>query len=147
MIMIRDCPFTPVSDDVARPMLWIRVINKNANKSVITPALTDTGADECGFPASIASALGYKLKSVPSKTIVTANGKTVAYPHPARVEILAMDSTGQPTYDIAYALDETPIDFIQGLEGFLLGSRNFLSDFTLTIDYPRQVFSIRRPKK
>jgi len=147
MIMIKDYPFTPVSDEIARPILWIRVINRDANRSVITPAIIDTGADECGFPASIANGLGYKLKSVPLKTIVTANGKTVAYPHPAKVDILAMDSTGQPTYDVVHTIDEIPIDFIEGLEGFLLGTRNFLSDFILTIDYPQQIFSIRKPKK
>ena len=145
MIMIKDYPFTPVSDDIARPILWIRVINDNANRSVIMPALIDTGADECGFPASIASGLGYKLKSVHPKTIVTASGETIAYPHPAKVEVLAMNSAGQPTYDVVHTIDETPINFIEGLEGFLLGTRNFLSDFILTINYPRQIFSIRKP--
>ena len=146
-MLIKDYPFTPIADGVARPILWIRVINPAKKKSLITHAAIDTGADECGFPASTANSLGHKLKSVPPKEIVTANGKTLAYSHTSEIQILTMDPDGQPIDKVVHTIKATPIDFIEGPDGFLLGTKNFLSDFILTVDYPRQVFSIRKPSK
>ncbi len=37
------------------------------------------------------------------------------------------------------------IDFLPNLHCVLLGARTLLSRFELTIDYPRQLFSLRQP--
>ncbi len=47
---------------------------------------------------------------------------------------------------VLYSIPETPVDFVVGCEAFLLGRRKFLNNFVLTVDYPRQVFSIRLPR-
>jgi predicted aspartyl protease len=128
-------------------MLWIRVSNVRADvPDILVKAVVDTGADECAFPASIATQLGHKLhKGVARKTVRTASGETRAFSHTSRVEVLAIRADGLPGTRVLYTLPETPIDFIQGCESFLLGARNFLKPFVLTINYPAEVFSIQRP--
>ena len=144
---IKDYPFTQVSPSCSRPMLWIRVGNAHADvPPIVVKAVVDTGADECAFPASIAVHLGHALrKGLRSKTVRTASGKTLAFSHTSRVEVLSIRRDGLPGTEVLYTLQETPIDFIQGCESFLLGAGNFLKPFVLEIDYPAEVFSIRRP--
>ncbi len=146
---IKDYPFTRIAPDCSRPMLWIRVSNAHSDApAILVKAVVDTGADECAFPASIASQLGHQLhKGLATKTVRTASGKTRAFSHTSRVEVLAIRADGLPGTKVLYTLPETPIDFIQGCESFLLGARNFLKPFVLEIDYPAEVFSVRRPSR
>jgi len=145
---IKDYPLTPVAPGLARPMLWVRVINPTTKRGVIALAIVDTGADDCVFPAKVASQLDYKLKAVTPKRIKTAIGTVSVSMHKykPRVDILEMRPDGMPGKKILHTIRNTPIDFIGGCDAFLLGT-SFLSDFVLTIDYPRQVFSIRKPKR
>ncbi len=144
---IKDYRFTSVASGQSRPMLWIRVINPDTKKGIIALAIVDTGADDCVFPAEIAVQLGHKLKSVSAKVIKTAGGKAYAYSHTSSVDILQTLPNGMPGDKVLYTIPTTPIDFIEGCEAFLLGRKKFLEKFILTIDYPRQLFSIRRPRK
>jgi len=149
---IKDYPFTTVASGVSRPMLWIKVTNPTTHLGFFALAIVDTGADNCLFPAPIATYLGHNLESVPPKIMKTASGSTFAYPHTSRVDILEMLPNGMYGTNILYSVPNTPIDFAKGCQFFLLGRRNFLNKFVLTIHYPRQIFSIRfptqpRPKK
>jgi hypothetical protein len=63
------------------------------------------------------------------------------------VEILEMRPDGLAGDKALHVIDDTPIDFIRGCDDFLLGVQDFLDEFVLTIDYPRQRFSIRKPRK
>ena len=144
---IKDYPFTPVTQNHSRPMLWIRVVNPHTEKAVVMQAIVDTGADNCAFPADIAEQLGHDLESVPAKTVYTARGPTAAFAHTSRVEILGMRADGLNSDEVLHTIPDTPIDFIKGCDDFLLGVGNFLNEFILTIDYPRQCFSIRKPRK
>ena len=144
---IKDYPFTPVTASHARPMLWIRVTNPHTGASVVIQAIVDTGADSCAFPAEIAEQLGHNLESVPAKPVFTASGQTEAFAHTSRVEILEIRTDGMAGDKVLHTIDDTPIDFIRGCGDFLLGVQDFLEEFILTIDYPRQCFSIRKPKK
>ena len=128
-------------------MLWIRVANPHTNTKVVIQALVDTGADSCAFPADIAGQLGHHLESVPAKPVFTASGQTEAFAHTSRVDILEMRPDGLAGDKVLYTIDDTPIDFIRGCDDFLLGVRDFLDEFVLTIDYPRQRFSIRKAGK
>jgi hypothetical protein len=128
-------------------MLWIRVTNPHTNTKVVIQALVDTGADSCAFPADIAGQLGHNLESVPAKPVFTASGQTEAFAHTSCVDILQMRPDGLPGDKVLYTIDDTPIDFIRGCDDFLLGVRDFLDEFVLTIDYPRQRFSIRKAGK
>jgi hypothetical protein len=94
--------------------------------------LIDTGADECALPASYAAILGHDLAAGKSKEIRTGNGITTAYSHTSR---LLLDG---------FVIEETLIDFMPNLFVPLLGTRNFLCNFVLTIDYPRQFFSLEK---
>jgi len=63
------------------------------------------------------------------------------------VEILEMRPDGLAGDKALHVIDDTSIDFIRGCGDFLLGVQDFLDEFVLTIDYPHQRFSIRKPRK
>jgi len=128
-------------------MLWIRVVNPHTQLAVVIQGIVDTGADSCAFPAEVAEQLGHNLESVPPKTVFTASGSTESFAHTSRVEVLEMRADGLHGDKVLYTINDTLIDFIRGCDDFLLGAANFLKDFVLTINYPQQCFSIRKPKK
>lgn len=146
---IKDYPLTPVAPGLARPMLWIRVFNPTTQRGIIALAIVDTGADDSVFPGKVTIQLGYKPKAVTPKKIETASGtvKVCIHKYKPRVDILEMRPDGMPGGKILHTIRNTPINFIRDCDAFLLGTRNFLNKFVLRIDYPRQVFSIRKPKK
>jgi len=47
---------------------------------------------------------------------------------------------------VVYTIENTLIDFMPNLHCALLGIETFLNNFIVTIDYPRQVFSVIKPK-
>ena len=69
------------------------------------------------------------------KEINTGNGKILAYSHTVRIEI--------PNFTI----QDTLIDFMPNLNVPLLGVKSFLSNFTLTVDYPALTFSLQIKNK
>lgn len=142
---IKDYPFSIVGEGPPRPMLWIRLTNPDTNLSFVTLAIVDTGADVCVFPAGIAVALGHSLQSVPPNPMVGVGSQTVAWPHTSKMEILSIKADGTVGSSVLYTVPNTLIDFSPTCPMFLLGTKNFLSKFILTVDYPRQVFSIRKP--
>ena len=143
---IKDYPFTRVGSGIAYPALWVRVVNPTTCRSLTMQAVIDTSADVCAFPAVVAKELGYDLSAAIPKQIRTAAGRSCAYEHPLNLEVLEVDSTGQALDEIAYVVREMPVDFVENLNSFLLG-RTFLRKFILEIDFNREVFSIRQPKK
>ena len=145
-MLIKDYAFIDPGDGTPRPMLWVRVINPHTN-ICHTPvlALVDTGADECAFPADVAVELGHNLKSVEGKPIATAGGETWGYPHTSQVEILERQPDGRYGNRVLHTIFDTPINFVIDLHTFILGTKQFLSNFVLTVDYLRQVFSIQAP--
>lgn len=94
--------------------------------------LVDTGADECALPATYAPLLGFDLQQGVPKSINTGNGITFAYAHIVLIKIQGLKSR------------RTLIDFLPNLQVPLLGMKNFLASFVLTIDYPRAKFSIQK---
>jgi hypothetical protein len=76
--------------------------------------------------------------------MITAGGTTVAI-HTSNIEVLEMLPNGRAGSRILYTLSDTPIDFTRGCQTFLLGARKFLSKFILTVNYPRKIFSLRKP--
>lgn len=121
-------------------MLPIRIINPANGAVHRTIGMIDTGADECAIPAIYASMLGHNLSLGKEKQIGTGNGPTISYSHTTTIEIF-----DPVTKKLSYTLRETPIDFLPNLTTVLLGARNFLSRFILTIDYPSKTFSIKYP--
>lgn len=126
-------PFTKLSsDDIPRPWLPVTIINPHANKKIKVLGLIDTGADECALPARYAILLGHNLEAGFVKEINTGNGKTLAYSHTVRIETA--------NFTIQYIL----IDFMPNLYLPLLGVKSFLSNFILTVNYPKKTFSLRK---
>ena len=81
-----------------------------------------------------------------AKTINTGNGSTTAYGHTCTIEVFDTLQLLSGEEKIACTIPQTVIDFMPNLHCVLLGVKTFLSGFELTIDYPRQRFSIRRPR-
>lgn len=142
---ITNYPFKNAGNSVPRPYLWILITNPIAKISIRALALIDTGADDCCFPASAAAGLKFNLKSGACKEVRTANGKTNAYQHKCTINVLQMLPDGRPGQKEVYTMHDVEIDFVENCQAFLLGSRNFLAKFKLTIDYPRQKFSLQLP--
>jgi len=143
---IRDYPFSVVGQGPSRPMLWVRLTNPDTCLSFEALAIVDTGADICVFPAGVAEALGHKLKSVSPNPMGGVGGDTCAWPHTSKVEILNIKTDGTAGSRVLYSISDTLIDFSATCPMFLLGTKNFLSNFILTVDYPRQTLSLRKPK-
>ena len=101
------------------------ITNPHTGKSIRVWGIIDTGADECALPAAYAELLGHNLQAGSTKEINAGNGVTIAYSHTIRIE----------TED--FNIKETLIDFMPNLHVPLLGVRSFLSNFILTINYPK----------
>jgi len=86
------------------------------------------------LPAIYATRLGHNLQVGQAKEINTGNGTTIAYSHTVSIK----------TFD--FSTKDTLIDFMPNLYVPLLGVKSFLSHFILTVDYPRQVFSLEIPE-
>lgn len=128
---IENIPFRKFSpNDIARMWLPVTIINPATRRSIKVFGLIDTGADECALPALYAARLGHNLQSGKEKEINTGNGVTVAHSHTVSIK----------TFD--FSTTETLIDFMPNLFVPLLGARSFLNHFILTINYPRQFFSL-----
>lgn len=136
---ITDFPFLCLTrDNKERPWLPVTIINPKNGKSIKTYGLVDTGADECSVPAGFAKELGHDLRKGNLKKVDTAGGKTKAYSHVTTIEIFNIKEN-----KAAHRMKDIPIDFADGLNVVLLGVKDFLDHFTLKIDYPKKVFSIK----
>jgi len=130
-MLVENYPFTVIRpSNVARPYLPLTIINPENKKQLNVFAMLDTGADECAFPATFAAPLGHNLQSGYQKNVSTGNGITIAYGH--TVNIKAFNFT----------VENVLVDFMPNLYIPLLGVKSFLSNFTVTIDYPNKKFSI-----
>jgi len=130
---IVDAPFLKFSpDDLPRPWLPLIIKNPHTNQSVNVFGLIDTGADECAIPAHYASLIGHDLQAGTQKSISTGNGVTTAYAH-----TLCLETNG-------IKIDNVLIDFMPNLNVVLIGVKSFLSNFVLTVDYKRSVFSLKQ---
>lgn len=132
---LKDIPFLKFGEaDIARPWLPITIINPRSGKQVDMYGLIDTGADECALPATYAPFLGFDLQQGLPKHINTGNGITCAYAHTVQIKVKGLKTR------------KTSIDFLPNLQVPLLGMKNFLGHFILTIHYPRSKFSLDQKK-
>ena len=116
--------------DIARPWLGVIITNPHTSKRIKVWGIIDTGADECALPATYADLLGHSLQKGSTKEINTGNGVTIAYSHTIRIETAE------------FIIKETLIDFMPNLHVPLLGVKSFLSNFILTINYPKGFFTL-----
>ena len=124
-------PFIQLSPgQIPRPYLPTVFLNPHTKKKIKVYALIDTGADECALPAGYASLIGHNLESGKVKQIGTGNGPTNAYSHTMCIHVND------------HEINDVLFDFMPNLSTPLLGVKNFLTYFILTIDYPKQQFSL-----
>jgi len=138
---IRNFPFLGSAGDTKRPWLPIKIVNPHTNQSMKIIGLVDTGADECTIPAEFAAMLGHTLQNGASKMSNTAGGPGKGWLHTTRIEIYNLQD------QLIYTINDTPLDFMEGLHIPLLGVSHFLDNFQLHIDYPKKNFSITWPIK
>ena len=130
---IIDAPFLKFSpDDLPRPWLPLTIRNPHTDQAVNVYGLIDTGADECAVPAHYAPMIGHNLQAGVQKSINTGNGVTAAYAHS-----LCLETQGIKTENVL-------IDFMPNLNVVLLGVKSFLSNFVLTVDYKKSIFSLKQ---
>ncbi len=131
---IRNYPFTVTRPgDISRPYLPVEIINPDTGRAMKVYALVDTGADECALPASFAPILGHNLQAGQLRRISTGNGITIAYSHTTRIVVED------------FSTEDVLVDFMPNLSIPLLGVESFLSNFIMTIDYPKRTFSLLFP--
>lgn len=139
---IEDFPFLSLApDNYPRVWLPVRIVNPHTGKHIKTYGLVDTGADECAMPSFYAYTLGHKLEKGKKKSINTASGQTDVFSHTTTIEVF-----GKPVTKKAFTINDALIDYSPGLNIVLLGVRGFLDNFTLKIDYPKQLFSLKKKK-
>ncbi|MBF0484724.1 MAG: retroviral-like aspartic protease family protein [Candidatus Omnitrophica bacterium] len=130
---LRNIPFIKFfPTDIPRPWLPVTIKNPHTNKSINLYGLVDTGADECAIPAQYASMIGHNLQAGISKIINTGNGQTNAYSHTMCIETKGL------------VINNVLIDFLPNLNVVLLGTKSFLSNFVLVVDYKKQIFSLEK---
>lgn len=130
------------------PILPLRIINPKNSFEYLTWGLVDTGATSSTIPDYIAIALGHdptKGKLCPG---FTGSGPTNVYEHTCRIEILEMDSAGRVKDNVILTIPDKGkyIGVLEGCPFVLLGVKDFLKKYVLTVDYSQQVFSIRKPQ-
>lgn len=132
---------------IARPMLWVRISTVDgAKRTRSLLAKVEPGADACFFPSDVAEELGYNLKSAVPVGIETIIGTGKAYLHRSIIEILEMLPDGSAGERVLYRIPEVLICFVENSKSFVLGARDFLSSFVLTVDYSKQFFSLTSPE-
>ena len=150
---ITDYPFGPViaSTGVSYglwPSLPVRIINPATGLSWQTWALVDTGASNTVVTADIAAHLGHDLKHrlVIRGNSGTAGGAAKLYFHTFTIEILARTKQGRVDEKRAVIILENRLLAVAPQSPItLLGTKDFLKDYVLTVDYPVQRFSIKKP--
>lgn len=146
-MLIRNYPFTPISplpSDTPRPYLWVKIINPHKNLFITISALVDTGADICLFPSDAATVLGHNLRSgVPGMHVAGVGGEVSTFKHTLNIEVLNTLKDGFAGNKVLYRMSNVLLHFsTTNNSPFLLGSLDFLNKFILTVDYPKQQFSL-----
>lgn len=129
----------------AAPILPVKIINPGTNLVWPTWALVDTGATSCTIPGHVATVIGHNVVGPPDARGETGGGRDDIYLRTCRIEIFEMRSTGFVTNNVIITIPNGPVAVLPNLRVVLLGVDDFLEEYVLTIDYPRQVFSIRKP--
>jgi len=121
------------------PRVYLPIRLSNPDTEVETDiefALVDTGADSSVVPGSLACELGHQLKHEKVKTTPTfgINGTHLdTYGHTFRMELLSPDAK-----TVVWSNDKAVVDCVDTNIPILLGTKDFLANFRITIDYLEQ---------
>ena len=128
-----------------KPILPIKITNPHNDFVFFSWGLIDTGADSTAIPGWIAKKLGHDIKSGKLSDCIAGGGLIRIYEHTCCIDILSMDKNGRvDDNNMAITIPDGRIGVLEHLPFVLLGVNDFLRNYVLTIDYPKQVFSIRQ---
>lgn len=145
---IRNYPFQILLPKIVRPapLVPIRVVNPDNGFDYLTYGLIDTGADSSSIPDFVAKSIGHNLKNVKPERGYTADGYADIYPHTCRIEILKVNRKGIVDENKAvHVISDRLVGVLPQLPFVILGVEDFLQEYILTINYPRKIFSVRKP--
>jgi predicted aspartyl protease len=124
-------------NNTTRVYLPVRLTNPETGQMTdIEMALLDTGADASAIPGSLACSLGHNLKHKDVRLNATSgiSGEQVdTYGHTFRVELLSADAQR-----VVWSSEQVLMECIDKEIPILLGAKDFLTNFRITIDYPAQ---------
>jgi len=150
MTDIIDYPFTLPEEYKAigyshqkQPCLPVQLTNPITNKTTVVWGLVDTGASACHFPEKYAKAIGIDVKRGRPYGGPTSGGPCKGRFCHCHIGILAIKNENE--IDFTRELITLPNRehfFSEKAPISLLGIEGFLEDYILTVDYPKQVFSI-----
>lgn len=141
---IVDYPFIRTGEANARPALFIRLFREGTNLFQDTTGLIDSGASDCCVPIGYGEILGLNPHSGKERTVRTAKGKSKAYEHTCSIKVWDTSEFFDNKKVVAYEVPNLRILFMPDLTDVLLGV-SFVDGKVLTIDYSKQVFSLRAP--
>ncbi len=123
-----------------RTDLPIRILNPHSEIYQDAWALLDTGADACVIPRNISDAVGHDFDGNGVKSEITCgvSGETSTYKHTFILQLY--DGSRK---DIIWSSGEILVNCVDtdGLPP-LIGVRNFLKDFEVTINYPEKTITL-----
>lgn len=144
---IVDYPFRAIGVfSTLSPLLSVRVHNPENGFWRDVVMLIDTGASVSIIPEFEAFKLGHDFKEGVLVDTDTASGDDTRYDHTGIIEIFFMDEKGRLDLGkVVATIPEGPIGVMKNIKHPVLGVERFLENHILTIDYTKQVFSIRAP--
>lgn len=135
--------FKPVYRSISQPYLSVRFVNPDTGKSFNWHCLIDTGADTSLFPAIISEMTGHNLKGKGVKKTYTLGVEGVNVPvylHTFIMEVLSPDDPDK----CVWKSKKLEIGCVENPQcPLLLGQQDFLKNFKITLDYPRERFTLQ----
>lgn len=125
----------------SRPYLPISVVNPDNGKIVHKLGLVDTGADACLFSGGIVNELGHNLKANGVKSDVTSGiegNDVVTWKHSFVLCLLHPQVLLRPNsgVNVIWKSKKLLVECVEHTDmPELLGTKNFLKNFKITIDY------------
>ena len=130
-----------------QPYLHIRIIHPDdGDTSIILGALIDTGAVCSKIPVKWAEYINLDYKKGIPVFGSTAGGDAQGYLCKCRVQVLDMNEECEPLPNQILTELEDEVAFGPCVDIPLLGVRDFLKNYKITIDYPNKKFSLGSPK-
>ena len=144
---IVDYPFVDLEGS-PKPAIPVILTNPDNGFEYSTWALIDTGADATAIPEYIAKQVYHNVRhqSVKKDVHWGIGGTANVYYHTFRINVLKSDKKGNvDSQQTAIRINKRLFAVIPDLHIMVLGEDDFLKNYILTINYPRKIFSIRRP--
>lgn len=138
-----ECPFN-------KPLVPVVLYNPANDFSYETWGLIDTGADMTCIPEYIAKALYHDVRNHKAKKDMSSGigGEVKVYMHTFSLDVLYSDSNGKVTPNrFAIRIPKREFAVVPNLHMVILGEKDFLKNYVLTIDYPNKNFSLKKPAK